>query len=154
MSCRTRLGPRLRSHAVEVDSDVDPDLDADSDAERDVAEQPEAGRGGLDELRAIRQGKVEALRAGGVDPYPDRFERSATAADLHARFAELAPGEETDEAVSVAGRVMLSRRMGKLQFLTVQDASGTIQLFVSRAVIGDEGFAAVADLDLGDWVGA
>ena len=49
---------------------------------------------------------------------------------------------------------MLSRRMGKLQFLTVQDASGTIQLFVSRAVIGPDAFAAVADLDLGDWVGA
>lgn len=121
----------------------------------DLTEQPETGRGGgLDELRAIRQAKVDALRTAGVDPYPDRFERSDTAADLHARFAELAPGEETDDAVSVAGRVMLSRQMGKLQFLTVQDASGTIQLFVSRAVIGAEAFDAVADLDLGDWIGA
>jgi lysyl-tRNA synthetase class 2 len=44
--------------------------------------------------------------------------------------------------------------MGKLQFLTLRDNDGTLQLFVSKAVIGDEGFAAVNDVDLGDWVGA
>jgi lysyl-tRNA synthetase class 2 len=120
----------------------------------DPAEQPDGGRGGLDELRAIRQAKVDALRERGVDPYPDRFDRSATAADLHARFGDLEAGQETDETVRVAGRVMLSRRMGKLQFLTLQDGGGTIQLFVSRAVIGADGFDAVTDLDLGDWIGA
>ena len=60
----------------------------------------------------------------------------------------------TGETAAVAGRVMLVRRMGKLAFLTLRDGEGTIQLFVSRALIGDEGFAAAGEIDLGDWVGA
>ncbi len=116
--------------------------------------QPRPAAGTLDEQRRIRLAKVAALRDGGVEPYPDRFDRTVMAAELHERFAELAPGTETGVVERVAGRVMLARNMGKLVFLTLRDSSGVIQLFVSRAVIGDEGFDAVAELDLGDWVGA
>jgi lysyl-tRNA synthetase class 2 len=125
-----------------------------TDANRQSGEGQGGPGGGLDELRAVRQGKVDALRDAGVDPYPDRFERSATSGELRRRFGDLPPGSETTVVERVAGRVMLSRRMGKLQFLTLRDADGTFQLFVSRAVIGEEGFAAVAERDLGDWVGA
>lgn len=117
-------------------------------------EQRTATAGSLDEQRRIRTDKVAALRAAGADPYPDRFERSATSAALHERFGALEAGAETGVRERVAGRVMLRRNMGKLIFLTVQDAAGTIQLFVSKGDLGDEGFAAVADIDLGDWVGA
>lgn len=110
--------------------------------------------GALEEQRRIRQAKADALRAAGVDPYPSRFDRTATAGELHGRFGDLGPQTETDVSVRVAGRVLLARRMGKLIFLTVQDDSGTVQLFVSRADLGEGPFDAVADLDLGDWVGA
>ncbi|MGD9754080.1 MAG: lysine--tRNA ligase [Acidimicrobiia bacterium] len=110
--------------------------------------------GSLDEQRRIRADKVAALRRAGIDPYPDRFERSATSAELHERFGSLEPGAETGVQERVAGRVMLRRNMGKLIFLTIQDLGGQLQLFVSKAELGDEGFAAVADIDLGDWVGA
>ena len=108
----------------------------------------------LAEQRQLRHAKVAALRNVGVDPYPDRFERSATALQLHDRHGDLTPGSETGEQATVAGRVMLLRRMGKLQFLTIRDGEGALQLFVSKAVIGEAGFDEVADLDLGDWVGA
>ena len=54
----------------------------------------------------------------------------------------------------MAGRILLKRDTGKLVFLTIADRGVDLQLFVSRAVIGDEGFAEVKTLDLGDWVGA
>ena len=88
------------------------------------------------------------------DGYPYRFERSATAAHLHERYAELEPGTETEDVVVVAGRVMLLRSFGKLTFVTLADVSGRIQLFIDRRSIGEEGHARFSEVDLGDWVGA
>jgi lysyl-tRNA synthetase class 2 len=116
------------------------------DADPEPPEHPEE--------RVRRLAKVEALRAAGTDPYPVRFDRTHTAQELQERWADLAAGAETDEAVAVAGRLLLIRRQGKLTFATLRDGSGTIQLFVSEAEIGAEVHAAFDDLDLGDWVGA
>jgi lysyl-tRNA synthetase class 2 len=104
--------------------------------------------------RARRLAKVAALRARGVDPYPVRFDRTHTSAEVLEHGGHLEAGVESGDVVRVAGRVVLLRRMGKLTFATVRDGSGTLQLFVSLAVLGDDGFAAFDDLDLGDWVGA
>lgn len=112
-----------------------------TDQQRDTEESLIAGR---------RVKHQEALERGG---YPHRFDRSATTAELQSRYADLEPGAETEDRVSVAGRLMLHRSFGKLQFGTLQDATGTIQLFVDRSVsesIAEE----FSDLDLGDWVGA
>jgi lysyl-tRNA synthetase class 2 len=104
--------------------------------------------------RARRLAKVESLRADGLDPYPVRFERTHTAAELHDQYDGIEAGAEVDDVVRVAGRLLLIRRQGKLTFATVRDGTGTVQLFVSRAAIGDERHAAFDDLDLGDWIGA
>jgi lysyl-tRNA synthetase, class II len=104
--------------------------------------------------RARRLAKLDALRADGVDPYPVRFERDHTATELHEHYDGLEAGAESGDVVRVAGRLLLIRRQGKLTFATLRDGTGTVQLFVSRAVIGDEQHAAFDDLDLGDWVGA
>ena len=109
---------------------------------------------GLDAERARRRGRVEGLRAEGVEPYPYRFDRTHTLGEVREAWGPLDAGTETDDEVSVAGRVMLKRDTGKLVFATIRDRSGDLQLFVSKAVVGDEGFAAVKALDLGDWVGA
>ncbi len=106
----------------------------------------------LDE-RAARLAKVERLRTAGVEPYPVRFDRDTSIGEVRAAHVGLEPGTETDERVRVAGRLLLIRRQGKLIFGDLRDGSGRIQLFVSRAVIGEEAFAAVTDLDLGDWLG-
>ncbi len=105
-------------------------------------------------LIAARAAKVAALREAGVDPYPVRYERSHLAAELHAVHGVLEPGVETEVDVSVAGRVMLHRSFGKLMFATIEDGSGTIQLFVAAADLDEAELARFADLDAGDWVGA
>ncbi len=109
---------------------------------------------GLDAERARRQARVAELRREGTDPYPHRFDRTHSLGDVRAQWGALEPGTETEHRVAVAGRVMLKRDSGKLVFATLRDRSGDLQLFVSRAVIGEEGFDAVKALDLGDWVGA
>jgi lysyl-tRNA synthetase class 2 len=109
--------------------------------------------GAAAEERTKRLAKLDAMRGNGIDPYPVRFERTTTCAQLHERFDALDDGAETDELVRLAGRMLLFRDQGKLVFATVRDGTGAIQLFVSRAVVGDEEFARFGDLDLGDWVG-
>ena len=86
--------------------------------------------------RARRLADLDALRARGVDPYPVRFDRDRTLAELRAEFGDLEPGTETDVPVRVAGRILLLRRQGKLTFATVRDQSDSIQLFVSAARAG------------------
>ena len=108
---------------------------------------------GLQAERARRSAQVDDIRASGAEPYPYRFDRTDSLAEIRARHADLEAGSETDDRVSVAGRVMLARDSGKLIFLTIRDRSDEIQLFVSKAVIGDDGFESVKSLDLGDWVG-
>ncbi len=125
-----------------------------TDDEVAPAEDGEPTGSGLAAERSRRFAAIDAMRDGGVDPYPHRFDRTDTLGDLRARHGELGPGTETEVSAAVAGRVMLKREQGKLVFVTIRDRSGDLQLFASKAVLGDDGFAAVRALDLGDWVGA
>jgi lysyl-tRNA synthetase class 2 len=83
---------------------------------------------------------------------PYRFERTDEAGSLQERYASLGAGEETDDEVSVAGRVMLNRPQGRLAFATMRDSSGQIQLFALQKATED--FDAFSKLSQGDWVGA
>ena len=85
------------------------------------------------------------------DHIPYRFEPTASAAALHERHAELEPGHETDDRVTVAGRLMLRREQGKLTFGTLQDSSGRIQLFARSD--STPRFDEFSRLSLGDWIG-
>src|SRR5215213_1146743 len=107
----------------------------------------------MDAEQQRRLAKVDALRDGGIEPYPYRFDRSATLGELRQQHDHLGPGSETDEHVRVAGRVLLIRRQGRLTFVTIRDREASIQLFVSQKVAGDDLMALVNDLDLGDWIG-
>ena len=109
--------------------------------------------GGLEAEKARRLSRINEMRTSGTNPYPYRFDRTHSLADIRAAHGHLEPGTETEVAVAVAGRVMLSRDQGKLIFVTLQDRSDSVQLFVSRAVVGDDMFDSINALDLGDWVG-
>lgn len=109
--------------------------------------------GGLEQEKARRLAAIDSLRQSGTNPYPYRFDRSHSLGDIRSEHGALEAGSETDISVDVAGRIMLKRDQGKLIFATLQDRSGDVQLFVSKAVVGDDAFAAIAELDLGDWVG-
>lgn len=108
---------------------------------------------GLVAEKAKRLQKLAHMRAAGTNPYPFRFDRTTTLAELRAAHGALAAGTETEHEVAIAGRMMLMRDSGKLIFATVRDRDDEVQLFVSKAVVGDEAFEQFLDLDLGDWLG-
>ncbi len=103
---------------------------------------------------AERRAKRDALAGLGVNPYPTRFDRTATMAELHQAHAELEPDTRTGEEAKVAGRVASMRGHGKLRFATIEDASGTIQLMFRADNVPADAAAVEALIDLGDWVGA
>ncbi len=109
---------------------------------------------GSEDERARRARDVEELRERGVDPYPVTFHRDRTLAELREEFGDLEPDVETEVEVTVAGRIVLLRRQGKLTFATIRDRDDSVQLFVSREVVGEDGQADFNRLDRGDWVGA
>eukprot|EP00177_Eucheuma_denticulatum_P001137 GFKZ01002054.1.p1 GENE.GFKZ01002054.1~~GFKZ01002054.1.p1 ORF type:complete len:585 (-),score=90.13 GFKZ01002054.1:630-2384(-) len=86
------------------------------------------------ELRAARLEKVAAMRAVGVNPYAYAFDVTDTAEQLHRRYASLPDGEESDDGkqLAVAGRIIIRRVFGKLAFFTLQDRTGTIQLYLDK----------------------
>jgi lysyl-tRNA synthetase class 2 len=97
---------------------------------------------------------VAALRTAGTDPYPTAFPGRRPLTEVRAAFAPLAPGEQGEEVVRVAGRVAARRGQGKMAFVDLEDRDGRIQLWATADRLGPEGVAAVADLDLGDLIGA
>jgi lysyl-tRNA synthetase class 2 len=108
----------------------------------------------LPEQMRVRMAKREALLAAGVDPYPAGFPRTATIAEVRAAHEGLPPDTATGDEVGVTGRVMLSRRGGKLCFATIRDGTGDIQVMISLAGVGEGALAAwKRDVDLGDHVG-
>lgn len=112
------------------------------------------------QLIAERREKLKALRAaqaGGKEvAFPNDFKPAHRAAALVAAHGgtEAEPLEAQAVAVSVAGRMMLKRVMGKASFATLQDSTGRIQLYVTRDALGEEAYAAFKHYDLGDILGA
>ncbi|HZT63643.1 MAG TPA: OB-fold nucleic acid binding domain-containing protein, partial [Burkholderiales bacterium] len=107
------------------------------------------------QIIAERRAQLAGLRKHGV-PFPNDFRRDHLAADLHKTWGAKANDELEPKniSVSIAGRVMLKRVMGKASFATVQDTSGRIQLYVTRDGIGEGAYEAFKGYDLGDIVGA
>ena len=94
-------------------------------------------------LIATRREKLSAIRQQGV-AFPNDFKPAHRAAALSAEHGDKDNEslEPLNVAVSVAGRMMLKRVMGKASFASLQDATGRIQLYVSRDGIGEEAYAA------------
>jgi lysyl-tRNA synthetase, class II len=87
-----------------------------------------------------------------VTDIPYRYERTATAGELHERHAGLPPDTRSGARASVAGRVMLVRRHGAIAFGTLDDGTGRVQLFATEAASPQ--FEDFTKLSVGDWVGA
>lgn len=107
------------------------------------------------QLIAERRGKLAALRAATPVPFPNDFKPQHRAAPLQAQYGELDNEalEPQGIRVSVAGRMMLKRMMGKASFCTLQDATGRIQLRVTVDNVGAEVYDAFKHWDLGDILG-
>ncbi|WP_269621956.1 lysine--tRNA ligase [Prochlorococcus marinus] len=117
----------------------------------------------MSELRETRLGKAAALRKVGKTPYATDFHPTHTTSQLQVDHQDLPNGQERLLEVSVAGRIMARRVMGKLAFFTLSDELGSIQLFLEKSTLekfepsvdSDSGsFKQMTDLvDTGDWIG-
>lgn len=101
---------------------------------------------------AVRRQKLADLRQKGVDPFRAEFQPKHFSAEAIAAFVEGAEAED-QPVVSVAGRLVVIRKMGKSQFVKIQDQEGILQIYVRQDVIGEEAYADFKKLDLGDIVG-
>jgi lysyl-tRNA synthetase class 2 len=108
----------------------------------------------LPELLAVRRRKLEALRDGGVEPFPHAYPGVRAIAEVKAPYDDLPAGEETEDRVRVAGRLHARRGQGKAAFLDLDDRSGRLQLHARVDVLGPESLEALLHVDLGDLIGA
>ncbi len=125
----------------------------------------------VNQLLKVRREKLAALQEAGKDPFViTKYDQSEHAAEARDRYIalekELLDGRDELEyeekravmdakpiQVSVAGRIMLKRVMGKASFCNLQDKSGDLQVYVARDAIGEEGYAEFKKYDVGDLIG-
>jgi len=104
-------------------------------------------------LLAQRLAKLESLRRRGIDPYPHRYHRTHTTQEAIALFEREGAASQSQATVSLGGRIVGSRPMGKATFLDIRDGSGKIQVHLRRDLLGEAKYAEVKELDLGDIIG-
>ena len=103
----------------------------------------------LNQLRKVRREKLADLQANGKDPFViTKYDQTHHSLEIKENFEELA-GKE----VSIAGRMMSKRVMGKASFCNVQDLQGNIQSYVARDSIGEEAYKEFKKMDVGDVIG-
>ncbi len=109
----------------------------------------------LTEQEAIRRAKLEKYVEKGIDPFGQRYIRDSWSEDLKEQYGTLSH-EELDEKnveVSIAGRIMTLRDMGKVAFMHIQDKKGKIQVYLRKDVLGDETWEVFKLADIGDIIG-
>ncbi len=102
----------------------------------------------------VRKAKRAALYAAGEQPYGCRYDYDLHVDEIKEKYADLAEGETLEDRVKIAGRIMAVRNQGKIMFLVLRERMGDIQLFCRVNALGEEVFAQMKDLDVGDWIGA
>ncbi|MDH3271953.1 MAG: OB-fold nucleic acid binding domain-containing protein, partial [Gemmatimonadota bacterium] len=116
----------------------------------------------MDDLSQVlrhRREKLAALRERGIEPFAYNFKPTSTASAAVLAFEEAESGEALSESghgatLRVGGRIVGWRDMGRSIFAHVEDATGRIQLYFKKNVLGDESFEALGLLDVSDWIGA
>jgi lysyl-tRNA synthetase, class II len=109
----------------------------------------------LNELLVIRRNKLDELRGLGIDPFGSKFIRTHNAQEILDAYSDLSK-EELEERkieVSLAGRIMQKRGMGKASFAHIMDLTGKIQIYVRKDTLDEAKFSAFEILDIGDIVG-
>ena len=108
----------------------------------------------INDVRAVRRAKRQALIDAGVNPYPIASKVTAHAKDLEEKYAGLEAGTDTQDEYSLAGRVRAIRGQGKLMFVVLEDVSGKIQLFCRVNDMDEKSWELLRQLDMGDIVQA
>ena len=104
----------------------------------------------LNDERALRLKRREEFMAAGCNPYPEHSEVRDYAADIEAKYADLADGEDTEDVVKIGGRIVAKRGQGKIMFVVVRDATADIQLFCRINDMTEADWELLGRLDVGD----
>ncbi|HAR98676.1 MAG TPA: lysine--tRNA ligase, partial [Syntrophus sp. (in: bacteria)] len=106
------------------------------------------------ELLRKRREKIDALKADGVDLYPNDVRVDHTTAEIQDRFGHLdeAALQDVTEKVSLAGRIIAIRNFGKAAFAVLQDRTGRLQVYIAKNILGDAPYTLFKRLDIGDIV--
>ena len=107
----------------------------------------------LNDERARRLADREAMLAAGLNPYPEHSDVEDYVADIEAKYAGLADGEDTTDSVKIGGRVVAKRGQGKIMFVVLRDPTGDIQLFCRINDMSEQDWSLLGELDLGDIIG-
>ena len=109
----------------------------------------------LNDQMLVRRQKMQDLRDKGIDPFGQAFVRSDNSKTIKEAFGEMTKEQiaENTKTVTIAGRIMSKRRMGKIGFIHLQDKYGQIQAVINKNVIGEENYELFKASDLGDIVG-
>src|SRR5205823_8878753 len=99
--------------------------------------------------RAVRLQRLHILREKGINPYPNRVERTHTISEVLQHFDEW---QGPQGSFTLAGRIRLMREMGKAAFFKIEDGTGSIQLYFRINDIGEEAYQALKLLDIGDFI--
>jgi len=105
--------------------------------------------GEINKFERQRRQKLSAIRELGIDPYGGRYDGTEAAEDIKKRFRE----DDDTQRARCAGRIVLLRDIGKLIFITLRDSSGTIQVGLSKKLLGKQ-WSVCKLLELGDIIGA
>lgn len=116
--------------------------------------EEEGARADDNHIVAERRNKLAELRRGGK-PFPNDFRRTHTAAALHDAYGDESKEQLQESGIeaAVAGRIMLRRGQGKASFLTLQDVSGRIQVYVRQDAVGEDVYSDFKTWDVGDIIG-
>ncbi len=104
-------------------------------------------------LRAEKRKKLHELKSQGLDPFPHNFERTHKTSDIVEKYSSLQTGEKSDQKVTMAGRLMTRRDMGKAAFFNFQDQFGSLQGYVKVEELKPEDQKFFEQLDIGDFIG-
>jgi lysyl-tRNA synthetase class 2 len=109
----------------------------------------------LNDQQEARIKKMNDLRAHNIDPFGHAYARTAESGDIRKEYGDNSAEdlEKMKPEVSIAGRIMSKRRMGKLGFISLQDREGRIQVLVNERVLGTETYELFKQSDLGDIIG-
>jgi lysyl-tRNA synthetase class 2 len=106
------------------------------------------------QLETVRKQKLNELREKGINPYAYSYEIKNHASEINEKYAKLKPEEQTKDKVSVAGRIMQLRSMGKIAFVHLQDMTGKVQLYFRENDLGKDKYKILKKIDIGDIIGA
>jgi lysyl-tRNA synthetase, class II len=107
----------------------------------------------VSEILAVKLEKIKQLKKSGAQIYKSKFEKNISAADIKAKYENLAKDDKVEGDFKLAGRLMVFRKHGKATFSVLKDFSGQIQLYLNIKNVGEDKYNGFLQMDIGDYVG-